>query len=187
MTASPQVLNLLTGVAQESEKPVVWAEVFAGGIGGLVARSRPALDPTPQMVRRAFVQYAHENPLPGAGTNLPYALDQGEGPIMIASDADVSIIAHHAVQMAADLLVEREPSRFPHSLYLVGLARDWVFEQPFHTIPISTEGLPRRATDSETETPAIKMTDDNIAFVKQLLEKHRGTDSAPKEHRDPNG
>lgn len=189
MTASPQILNLLTGVAEESEKPLVWAEVFAGGIGGLVARSRPALDPTPQMIRRAFLQFAHENPFPGAGIDLPYALDQGEGPVVIASDADVSIIAAHAAQMAADILVEREPSRFPHSLYLIGFARDWVFEQPFHTMPISTEELPRRdAADSEAqETPAIEMTDDNIEFVKQLLEKHRGKDSTPKEHRDPNG
>ena len=40
-TANPNVLNLVSAVAASAQKPIVWAEVFAGGIGGLVARCRP--------------------------------------------------------------------------------------------------------------------------------------------------
>jgi len=51
-TAVPQVFNLLAAVATTYERPLVWVEVYAGGIGGLVARSRPGLDPDPFTMRQ---------------------------------------------------------------------------------------------------------------------------------------
>ena len=53
-TASDAVLNLLSGVADSVQKPVVWAKVYGGGFGGLLARSRPEIDPSPLAMRRAI-------------------------------------------------------------------------------------------------------------------------------------
>ena len=46
-TASPPVFNLLAAVAANNQKPLLWMEVYAGGIGGMIARSRPGIDPDP--------------------------------------------------------------------------------------------------------------------------------------------
>ena len=70
MTASPNVFNLLTAVAIADKKPLVWAEVFGGGVGGLVARSRPGKDPDPQMMRAALTQYTASQPAPEFATSI---------------------------------------------------------------------------------------------------------------------
>ena len=50
-TASSTAFSILASIATRKRKPMVWAEVFAGGIGGLVARARPDLDPVPLLAR----------------------------------------------------------------------------------------------------------------------------------------
>ena len=40
-TANPDILNLMSAIATVRKRPLVWAEVFGGGIGGLIARCRP--------------------------------------------------------------------------------------------------------------------------------------------------
>ena len=57
----------------------------------------------------------------------------------IADDADVTVIAGNAARMAIDLLIPRDPSMFPHSVYLIGLAEGWIFDQPFETRPIDVD------------------------------------------------
>jgi hypothetical protein len=39
----------------------VWAEVFGGGIGGLIARFRPGLEPQPQYMQRAIENWFGEH------------------------------------------------------------------------------------------------------------------------------
>ena len=56
-TADPNVFNLLAAVVRQSKKPMVWVEVFEGGIGGLVARSRPGLDPAPEVMRAGLLSW----------------------------------------------------------------------------------------------------------------------------------
>ena len=51
-TADPRVFNYLSAASAAGRKPLVWAEVFGGGIGGLVARHRPALSQTPPRYAR---------------------------------------------------------------------------------------------------------------------------------------
>jgi hypothetical protein len=68
----------------------------------------------------------------------------------IADDADVTVIAGHAARMAIDLLVPREPSIFPHSVYMVGLTGGWIFDQPFETRPIDV-GSPATAALQEPQ------------------------------------
>jgi hypothetical protein len=50
-TADAHCFNFCSAVAKESLKPFVWGEVFAGGIGGLVARVRSGHEPEPQAAR----------------------------------------------------------------------------------------------------------------------------------------
>ena len=49
--ADAHCFNFCAAVAKESLKPLVWGEVFAGGIGGLVARVRSGHEPEPQAAR----------------------------------------------------------------------------------------------------------------------------------------
>lgn len=131
-TADPEVFNLLSGVVAAAKKPFLWLEIFAGGIGGLVARSRPGLDPTPQLARVKIDAWCGDQGVPPPRPSRPYEADV-DGEPLIADDADVAAIAAHAVRMALDMLVETEASAFPCSAYLIGLRPGWIFSQPFDT------------------------------------------------------
>jgi len=138
-TANPRVFNLLAAVARTASRPMIWMEMFGGGMGGLIGRSRPGIDPTPQDMRGAYLQYCTDNPdlaLRPAPEN--YAAETEDGEVLVASDSDTAIIAHHAARLVPDCFTPRERSKFPESMYLIGLAKGWVFEAPFATIPIST-------------------------------------------------
>jgi sulfur-carrier protein adenylyltransferase/sulfurtransferase len=168
-TANPRVFNLLAAVARTAGHPMVWMEVFGGGMGGMVARSRPGADPTPQDMRGAYLQYCTDNPDPTAKkSTADYATESGDGEVLVASDADISIIAHHAVQFVPDCFVSAEQSKFPNSMYLIGLAKGWVFEAPFVNVPISTAGFSAAgwSDGKETEIPA-----DSADFLVGLLQK----------------
>jgi len=181
MTAESHVFNLLTAVCKPNSTPFVWAEVFAGGFGGLVARSRPKKDPPPQIIRAAFLRYTEEKPFTEGVAQVPYSLENNAGQVVIASDADVSIIAAHAANLTVDTVLEREPSDYPYSLYLVGLRRSWVFEAPFHNIPIETAHFSNQL--GEIDRPSASVLESNIDFVKGLLEKTCGKDSSSDQDR----
>lgn len=136
-TADHQIFNLSSSVARVDCKPMIWGEVFAGGIGGLIARSRPDVDPPPQLVRRQIAAWCEERGVPwthvsSAQYDLPI---DAEKPPLVADDADVGVIAAHMTRMAIDLLM-RTDSTFPHSAYAVGLSAEWIFSAPFDTWPI---------------------------------------------------
>lgn len=64
VTANPRVFNLLALVAKTSAKPFVWGEVFAGGIGGMVARGRPKQEPEPQVMKAIFYKFLSMKDVP---------------------------------------------------------------------------------------------------------------------------
>jgi molybdopterin/thiamine biosynthesis adenylyltransferase len=175
-TADAGVFNYLCAAVAIEKKPMVWSEVFGGGFGGLIARHRPSKEPDPASMRRAI-----ENWYVDQGKVLPRPTQRygGEpGAPEIADDADVTVIAGHAARMAIDILIPREPSMFPHSVYMVGLAEGWIFSQPFETCPIdvgSPTPEPEAAEDSEQEVEA------EFEFVKKLFSDYEdeGADSAP--------
>lgn len=134
-TANPDILNLVSAVCSVTAKPVLWAEVFGGGIGGLIARCRPNLEPPPQYMRRAIENWFAERGPPPVKATRSYETGR-DGVPLIADDADVSAIAAHAARFAIDTLIGRIPSLFPNSVYAIGLGAGSVFTQPFETYPI---------------------------------------------------
>jgi hypothetical protein len=129
-TADPHAFNLLASVCATSKKPMVWLEVFAGGIGGFVARHLPAVDAKPQIMRNAYNNWCRSKVVPWTdGAAGAYASQPSQGPVLVADDADVAVVAAHAARMAIDALVDVQG--FPHSMYVISLRAGWMFDQPF--------------------------------------------------------
>lgn len=115
---------------------MIWAEVFGGGIGGLVARSRPDVDPPPIEARKQIAVWCDDQATPWEFRPGPSydAVGHDEVPF-VADDADVSVISAHATRLALDIL-QGGQTAFPHSAYMIGLQKAWIFEAPFDTFPI---------------------------------------------------
>ena len=167
-TAKSITFNQLSTVAWQQETPMVWLEIFAGGIGGLIARFRPNRDPNPKTMRAYLLNYLAQQDAPGIKATVDYAATNAEGEPLIASNADVAVIAENTTRLALDILTEGEPSDFPYSMYLIGLSRGWIFEEPFHTIPIDLSNV-------ELTIPApdlsAKDSAETIHFLTQLVSK----------------
>ena len=165
-TADASVFNYLCAVVAISKKPMVWAEIFGGGFGGLIARHRPSTEPDPASMRRAI-----ENWCADQGKVLPRPAHRYGGEPdapAIADDADVTVMAGHAARMAIDLLIPRDPSMFPNSVYMVGLAEGWIFGQPFDTRPID---VGRPLPEPETVEDAVE-AEAELEFVKKLISEY---------------
>lgn len=166
-TANPAAFNLLAKVVELDRKPIIWAEVFAGGIGGLVARHRPGIEPDPQTMRRTILAWcADQGEPPPEGLSDYEAAPGSEGPPLIADDGDVSLIASCVARMATDAMVARMPSRFPHAAYMIGLAQGWIFREPYDTRPID---VGKAASTSVTTPLSEGMISDNASFLADLL------------------
>ncbi len=141
-TADSQVFNLVASVALRSRRSMIWAEVYAGGIGGFIARVRPDIEPPPHTARQQYLAWCRDQGVPWDSRGDHYEIHRDDAPPIIADDAAVGVIAAHTVRMAMDVLIHGDTSAFPHPAYAVGLANEWIFEEPFDTRPIdfSTEG-----------------------------------------------
>ncbi|WP_454864238.1 ThiF family adenylyltransferase [Pseudomonas rhizophila] len=137
-TADPTVFNLCASIARRAKKSMCWAQVFGGGVGGIVVRSRPELDPAPLVARqRIEAWYAGQGvEWPEERTPQPYSEVSDSGPPLIADDADVSVVAAHLSRFAIDLLARPDSTIFPYSAYLIGMAERWLFTAPFDVRPI---------------------------------------------------
>jgi ubiquitin-protein ligase len=135
-TANSTAFNLCAGAARRHMKPMIWAEVFGGGVGGLIARARPDTDPHPLAARRQIMTWCDDQNTPwewNIGSN--YEVAQEDGQSFTADDADVSVVSAHAARFALDILQGAE-TNFPSSAYLIGLKKAWLFAAPFDTWPI---------------------------------------------------
>lgn len=169
-TANPAVTNILSSFAQASSLPVVWAEVFAGGVGGLVARCRPGTEPSLPLMRRAIENWFAERGTSVGTAAGPYEADV-EDPPLVANDADVSAIGAHAARMALDLLIRPGASQFPWSIYIVGMARCDLFAEPFEVHPIALPEAPPMEPKRELTPGEIV---DEANFIRQLIERSTG-------------
>lgn len=170
-TANAAVFTLCAHVAKHAKKPLAWLEVFAGGIGGLIARARPDVDAEPFTLRAAIHDAANAIAeqkgveAPTSAANYGAAIDDE---IVNATDADVTVLTGYFTQLALDTLLQPALSRFPHPGYLVGLSQAWVFEEPFHTIPIDCSAPVDWSTTVETNK---RTREEASAFIVELLEK----------------
>ncbi|MFC5755623.1 ThiF family adenylyltransferase [Rhizobium sp. GCM10022189] len=135
-TANPTSFNLCAGASSRNRKPMVWAEVFGGGIGGIVARARPDREPPPLYARNQITKWCEDHGISWEATPQGrYEVNPDNGPPFIADDADVSVVAAHATRLGIDILQGGETA-FPYSAYAIGLKKGWIFEAPFDTWPI---------------------------------------------------
>ncbi len=175
-TAESAVFNYLCAVVAVGKKPLLWAEIFGGGIGGLIARHRPLLEPGPASMRRAIENWCFERGKPFERAGNDYG--GGPGAPLIADDSDVTAIAAHAARMGIDMLIPRNPSMFPNSVYVIGLAEGWIFEKPFETYPIDV-GSPT-ASESHIATDPEEAAAELQRIVQLFTEyKDAATSSAP--------
>ena len=167
-TADSITFNQLSTVACQQETPMVWLKVYAGGIGGMIARFRPNRDPDPKTMRAYLSDYFAQQNASEIEVTADYTAIDAEGEPLMASNANVAVIAENAARMALDILTESEPSDFSYSMYLIGLSYGGIFEGPFHTIPFDlsnvelTTTVPNLSTEDSAET---------LNFLKQLVSK----------------
>ncbi|MES9828065.1 MAG: ThiF family adenylyltransferase [Candidatus Thiodiazotropha sp.] len=153
-TADATIFNLCAAVARSQCKPMIWGEVFAGGVGGIVARARPNIDPIPLLARRQLAAWCADKGVPWDGMESEaYELSRDDAPPLVADDAEVTIIAAHITRLVIDILV-REATIFPHSAYAVGLQQEWIFSAPFDTFPINLEAGGEWQQPASEETSA---------------------------------
>jgi hypothetical protein len=172
-TANPDILNLMSAVVAFAKKPVIWAEVFGGAIGGLIARCRPGIEPSPQHMRWAIENWFGERGTPVPVSPKRSYLTGSDAAPLIADDADVAVIAAHAARFAIDTLIPREPSHYPYSVYAIGLANGSVFSQPFDTHPIDVGPCPASEAGQELSQ------EEQIAEIARILELFKARVNAP--------
>lgn len=173
-TADPITFNQLSTVASQKQTPMVWLEIYEGGIGGMIARFRPHIDPDPKTMRTHLDAYFAEHGVPQTQGTTDYTAVDSEGRIMVASDPDVTVIAANATKLALDILIGQDPLEFPYSLYLIGLSRKGIFKAPFDTTAIDPKNTQSNIIDSELSKDEI---DENRNFIEQLIlnEKNENT------------
>lgn len=142
-TGSGQGFVYASAVSEDEGVPMLWGRVFGGGFGGYIARSRPGIEASPLDVRNHIHHWFQTPgfPEPPADAGIDYAAGPDDQAPMVADDADVSIISAHLTHFAVDALQGSANSEYPHSVYVIGLRKEWLFEQPFDTRPIDVSGV----------------------------------------------
>ncbi|MBP0639867.1 ThiF family adenylyltransferase [Cupriavidus sp. AcVe19-6a] len=161
-TGSGQGFVYASSVSESEGVPMVWGRVFGGGFGGYIARSRPGIEASPLDIRN-FIYHWFQTPgfpEPPADVGINYAADPDDQAPMIADDADVSVISSHLTGFAADALRGQESSDYPHSVYVIGLRKEWLFEQPFETRPLDVSGVKTTHIAEDNDAEGCVRTDE---------------------------
>jgi molybdopterin/thiamine biosynthesis adenylyltransferase len=135
-TANSKVFASLAAICTRRKVALVWGEVFAGGIGALMARSIPGRDAEPLAIRAAINSYLATLPEAPFKRAEGYDVDDGHE-VHMCGDGEVSHLAASLTQFAVDALLAEAVLRFPVAAYLMGYQQAWAFEAPFHTHAIT--------------------------------------------------
>ena len=165
-TANVHCFNFCASVARAGLIPLVWGEVFAGGVGGLLARVRSGHEPEPQVARNQIAAWCDAQGVaaPRGDLTNPYGGSSEDGAPLVADDAEVTIIASHLARFVTDVLVCPEESAFPAPAYAVGLRKAWIFSQPFETWPVQLVGAEPWTTDHDAAS-----VEQSLELLKELL------------------
>lgn len=150
-TANSEVFVQLAAVAKRRSIPLVWGEVFSGGIGALLLRSRPSLDPYPLNMRAGVHNYLQTQPPAPYARATNYDVHAEHGRPLIAFDAEVMQFTASLTRFVIDILLCNSPSEFPYSAYLIGFKKEWIFEGPFDTRPICVEKISDEVGSSDID------------------------------------
>lgn len=175
-TANPAVFVQLAAIAKRRKFALVWGEVFAGGIGALLARSRPKEDPNPLSMRAGIHNFLQTLPPAPLARAERYDVPMDNGPPLIAFDSEVGQFSATLTRFALDTLLDRAPSEFPHSAYLIGFKRAWVFEAPFDTRPIDIEAPSSDSEDTATNEDSLRTA---AEALRTLAKQHGDANSDP--------
>jgi len=175
-TGNSKAFNVLASVSKNYKKPLVWCKVYEGGIGGLIARSRPDFDPEPLLMRAIYHSATLSAPKFDSKVVKNYETEDDYGNLISASDAQVSIIAYELVHLAIDTLLYIQQSNFSHSMYLVGLKKSWIFNEPFDTRPIQTNNLEKNIKVS----PKKATIEDHKRFILEAIKNGENENNTPK-------
>lgn len=179
-TANPSVFVQLAAIAKRRQRVLVWGELFAGGIGGLLVRSRPGKDLDPLTMRAGIHEYlATKEPAPFVFATARYDVEREDAPPLIASDAEVSQFASTMTRFVLDAFLDRNPTDFPHSAYLLGFKQAWIFSAPFDTHPISVESEPDSSVDPLTVDKSTQR--EAMEFISELVTQLTNADPRPAE------
>ncbi|NIY96316.1 MAG: ThiF family adenylyltransferase [Oceanospirillaceae bacterium] len=162
-TADNSVFRMAAAICTQKRKPLVWGRVYAGGIGGLIARSFPSEDPPPLTAASQLRAWCDEKGMaPPEGREHNYGVQgQDDDEPLFASDSDVGVIANRLVRHALDALVPTEMRVHPEPAYFIGMRKGWIFDHPFDTHPVifsPHEGWVKGSTSCEEEGIARVMT-----------------------------
>jgi len=155
-TANPRAFSAIAAMCAYKKVPLVWGEIFAGGIGALMARSLPDKDASPLEVRAAVHGYLATLPEAPFKRAQGYDVDDADE-VHVAGDAEVSHLAASLSQFAIDAFAGGDDTRFPAAAYLFGYQKAWCFEAPFDTRQIAcpkAEAGPAAAADAEESVSA---------------------------------
>ena len=164
-TANPDAFNHIADLCIRHDRTLIWGGVYAGGVGGEIARARFGKDPSPYEIRNVVNQYYKTcSDAPPVSVGYGYDGSIGQSTPMQASDADVSILAAHLTELALDALVESEPSEYEAHAYLVGLKRGWIFKGPLDIHPIIAKA-PKRNSFLAKENCSLELD-----FIRSLIQ-----------------
>ncbi|MGH9887453.1 MAG: ThiF family adenylyltransferase, partial [bacterium] len=131
-TANPDVFGKLAQISSDFRRPMLWGEVFGGGLGGLIASAQPERTPCARCVRAGFLSETNAwPPAPGRDAAAPYTAEQADP--LAAADPHVSLIASAMTMRLCDLVTSAEP--FPE-VTAFGFRRRWIFESPPQTVHV---------------------------------------------------
>lgn len=91
-TSDAGAFNYLCAAVSVGKKPFISGEIFAGGVGGRMMRSRPGLDPDPASCRSAIDEFFRERGRVVERGNVDYEQRRGDGAPLVAMDADVTML-----------------------------------------------------------------------------------------------
>jgi molybdopterin/thiamine biosynthesis adenylyltransferase len=133
-TANPSAFVALAAITKRAGQAMVWGEVFGGGGGGLMARSRPGADTDALGIRTHLYGVMKDMAPAPTGKAANYGVESGEK-VYVASDADVGSMAASMTQFCLDTLCD-DPSEYSAAAYLIGFRKFWEFRCPFDVIPV---------------------------------------------------
>ncbi|BFO55806.1 ThiF family adenylyltransferase [Acidovorax sacchari] len=163
-TANPSAFLALAAITKRAGQAMVWGEVFGGGGGGLMARSRPGVDTDALGVRTHLYGVMKEMAPAPKGREANYGIESEEK-VYVASDADVGSLAASMTQFCLDTLCA-EPSEYPAAAYLIGFRKFWEFRCPFDVIPVTCPG----AAPQEPQTLS-EQDQQEVAAIRRLIDE----------------